>query len=86
MIYKLAGSQSEIYSDEKFANQVSKEGSMLLLNAGPLWGAVELVVYNNNRLEFGTYQYWMISDVLKRLKRLTWRENFLAALGIETHV
>ena len=54
LAYKLAASQSEIYSDEKFANLVSKEGSMLLLDAGPLWGAVELLVHNNNRLEFDT--------------------------------
>ena len=54
LVYKLAASQSEIYSDEKFANLVSKEGSMLLLDAGPLWGAVELLVHNNNRLEFDT--------------------------------
>ena len=85
-IYKLAASQSEIYSDEKFANQVSKEGSMLLLNADPVWGAVELVVYNNNRLEFDTDQCWMRTDVLKLLKRLTWRENFIQVLGIEAHV
>ena len=85
-IYKLAASQSEIYSDEKFANQVSKEGSMLLLNADPVWGAVELVVYNNNRLEFDTDQCWMRTDVLKLLKRLTWWENFIHALGIQAHV
>lgn len=58
LVDKLAASQSEICSNEKFANLVSKEGSMLLLDADPLWGAVELLVYNNNRLEFDTiYQY-----------------------------
>lgn len=54
MVDKLAASQSEIYSDEKFANLFSKEGSMLLLDADPLWGAVELLVYHNNPLEFDT--------------------------------
>ena len=28
----------------------------------------------------------MRTDVLKLLKRLTWRENFIQALGIQTHV
>ncbi|HCF29844.1 MAG TPA: hypothetical protein DEV81_22185 [Cyanobacteria bacterium UBA11049] len=37
LVDKLAASQSEICSNEKFANLVSKEGSMLLLDADPLW-------------------------------------------------
>ncbi len=66
LAYKLAALQSEIYSDEKFANLVSKERSMLLLDAGPLWGAVELLVHNNNRLEFDKCVVYMEVNLLSK--------------------